>query len=140
MKKLVALLLFCCTLLACFGCTTTMGEVKPVTCEEVIQAYENAGYYVRHYEQEETSDYYCYMNITKTENQTDNDFIYFHFYKTEEQAKQAAKEKEYNLAIWIFALPFGETRWLHSKTYGTIQYDYYASDMEKPFKDLIASK
>lgn len=67
MKKLVALLLFCCTLLACFGCTTTMGEVKPVTCEEVIQAYENAGYYVRYYEQEETSDYYCYMNITKKE-------------------------------------------------------------------------
>ena len=56
---------------------------------------------------------------------------------TKEEAERATEEGQWNIVLWIFSLPFGEYRWLKSKTYNNIHYEYFDRDMTKPFKELM---
>ena len=112
-------------------------ESKEITCDEIIKVYEDAGYYVFHGQHcgEEGYQYRCYICVKTSENDP-SDQAYFTTYWTEEEAEEAAEIDKYHIAKWIFALPFGEYRWLKTGTYGAIEYSYYNSEMIKPFKSL----
>lgn len=131
MNKLVSVFLLLAALLSLFSCSL---EVKEITCDELAEVYLADGYYVEHNHRAGESNY-CNMIIKRTED--DKDYAYFSFYATEQEAEQAAKENEYNIAIWIFALPFGESRWLNSRCYGNIHYTYYDSGLVRPFEQLM---
>ena len=137
MKKIISIILllsFALSLTACGNRT----EPKEISCEDIIKAYEEAGYYVTHgaHKDEAESSQLCYIKANLTED-PDSDYIYFITCFTEEQAEEAHETDKYNLAIWLYATVSGESRWLKSGTYREIEYSYYNSEMIKPFKELI---
>ena len=141
MKKLLCLLLtlllFTFTL-SLVSCDEPEVEPKEISCEDIIGAYEDAGYYVVHgdHKDETDSSQLCYIKASISE-ESNSDYIYFITCFTEEAAKDAARTDEYNLAVWLIACINGESRWLESGTYGKIEYSYYNPDLIKPFRELI---
>ena len=136
MKKIILiplLLSLCFSAVAC-----SKSETKEISCEDIISAYEDAGYYVTHgeHKDESESSQLCYIKASLTED-PDSDYIYFIICFTEEQAKEAAKTDKYNLAVWLYATVSGESRWLKTGTYGKIEYSYYNSKLIKPFNELM---
>ena len=136
MKKIISIILllsFCFSFAAC-----GKSEPKEISCEEIIAAYEDAGYYVAHGEHRDESDssQLCYVKASLTE-EDDSDYVYFITCFTEEQAEEARETDKYNLLIWFYATVSGESRWLKTGTYGKIEYSYYNSELIKPFNELI---
>ena len=136
MKKILSIILllsFCLPFTAC-----NKAEVKEISCEDIIKAYESAGYYVVHgaHKNETDNTQLCYIKASLTED-SDSDYIYFITCFTEEQANEARKIDKYNLIIWFYAAISGESRWLKTGTYGKIEYSYYNSKLIKPFNELI---
>ena len=137
MKKILSIILllsFALSLTACGNST----EPKEISCEDIIKAYEDAGYYVTHGEHKTQAEgsQLCYIKASLTED-SDSDYIYFITCFTDEQAKEAAETDKYNLAVWLYAAVSGESRWLKTGTYGKIEYSYYNSKLIKPFNELI---
>ncbi len=133
-KPMAVLLLFGMVLsFACCGGS----ETKEPTCAELIAVYEASGYTVSHSQHhDEDFPYECTVKAHKG----GDDYIYFYFYWSEIEARKAADVDEYNVAEWIFALPFGEYRWLRSGTCGRIEYSYYDTDLIKPFRELVKER
>ena len=107
-------------------------------------AYKEAGYYVSHYHHSETESdgEICYLDIKMFAEPTgntiaDDNFIYIHFFDTEEGAKRFKEENTYNIGVWFFALPFGEFRWLKSRQFGKIGCSYFNSEMVRPLRRLV---
>lgn len=136
MRQLISILLILALAFLLFSCTTEV-EARDITCYEVASKYEASGYYVEHMHREGESNY-CNLNIKR--NSAELDYIYFSFYSKEEDAKAATAENEYNIAVWMFALVLGESRWLNSRCYGKIHYTYYDDALVKPFETLIKGK
>jgi len=137
MKKILSIILllsFALSLTACGNST----ELKEISCEDIIKAYEDAGYYVAHGEHREETDssHLCYIRASVTE-EPYGDYIYFITCFTEEQAKETRETDKYNLIIWLYASISGESRWLKTGTYGKIEYSYYNPKLIKPFNELI---
>ena len=137
MKKIISIILllsFALSLTACGNST----EPKEISCEDIIKAYEDAGYFVTHgdHKDEAESSQLCYIKANLTED-SDSDYIYFITCFTEEQAEEAAETDKYNLAVWLYATVSGESRWLKTGTYGKIEYSYYNPKLIKPFNELI---
>lgn len=109
-------------------------EQKELTCGEIIQAYEEAGYANIFHEENESNEFY--IIIYKTEN-INFDLAEINIYSSTEAAKDAANKKRYNIAIWFISAFLGETRWLESGHYGNIQYSSYDSKLLKPLKELL---
>lgn len=135
MKKLTAFFIVALFAFVLAACTET--EPKEITCDEIIEVYEDAGYTVlhNHYDNSDEHDRWCSMNIEDPE-KPDNNYMYINRYYTEEDAKAAKENDEYHIVIWLFAFPFGEHRWLKSGSYGTIQYSSYNSEMIELFEAL----
>ena len=137
MKKIISIILL---LSLCFSFTAcgNSAEPKEISCEDIIKAYEDAGYFVTHgeHKDEAESSQLCYIKASLTED-SDSDYIYFITCFTDEQAEEAAKTDKYNLAVWLYATVSGESRWLKTGTYGKIEYSYYNSKLIKPFNELI---
>ena len=120
-----------------FSAGCTMGAEKEITAEEIVAAYENAGFTVREGWRGDKLTYEYYgIEVTLGEGE-DQEFIYFHVYDTKEEAEAETEESKWNVVLWIFCLPFGEYRWLKSKTYSNVHYEYFDRDMVEPFKALI---
>lgn len=136
MKKLLSILLLLSFALSLISCGKS--EPKEISCEDIIKAYEDAGYSVTHggHKDEADSTQLCYIKASLTVD-SDSDYIYFITCFTEEQAEEAHKTDKYNPAKWMYAAAMGETRWLKSGTYGKIEYSYYNSELIKPFEELI---
>ena len=136
MKKLLSIILLLSLCLSFTACNKA--EVKEISCEDIIKAYESAGYYVVHgaHKDESDSTQLCYIKASISED-SDSDYIYFITCFTEEQANEARKIDKYNLIIWFYAAISGESRWLKTGTYGKIEYSYYNSKLIKPFNELV---
>ena len=136
MKRTLAILV----LLSLAFTFTACGEskIKEISCEDIISAYENAGYYVVHgeHKDEGESSQLCYIKACISE-ESDSDYIYFITCFTEEDAKAAYDTDKYNLATWMFATASGESRWLKAGVYGRIEYSYYNPELIEPFEELI---
>ena len=137
MKKIISIVLL---LSLCFSFTAcgNSAEPKEISCEDIIKAYEDAGYFVTHgeHKDEEESSQLCFVKASLTED-TESDYVYFITCFTEEQAKEAAERDKYNFVVWLYAAAVGEGRWLKTGTYGKIEYSYYNRKLIKPFNELI---
>ena len=136
MKRTISLLLLLVFAFMLVSCGNT-AEVRDISCEEIIAAYEDAGYVVSHGEHndEASGSYLCYIKASISED-ADSDYIYFNVCFTEEQAKEAYETDKYNIAVWFLAMIMGEGRWLETGTYGKIEYSYYNDELIEPFRNL----
>lgn len=137
MKRLLSIFFLIIFVFSCSSCDAQIKRGKEITCEEIERAYLKAGYYVEHYEhKDEGSIYLCHIVVRESED-AKSDHVYFTTYWTEEEAIAEAKQNEYNVAVWFYALVMGEARWLKSGSYNNIAYSYYDSSIIKPFHKLI---
>ena len=132
MKRIVCFFLFTALLLAVFtGCAD---KSRPVTCDEVIAAYEQAGYEVWHRDYPDREyGYLCEVAIEEE----DGDSIRFHFYETSEEAEAEAEQRQWNGLLWMFSVIYGEPTWLETESYRNIEIEYDDDALYKPFKKLI---
>ena len=138
MKNVISFLLAITVLLSCTSCMT--GKNKEITCEEIIAAYEDAGYYALYHGHENDENYhelgmYCCFEIRDPSNE--DNYMYVNRYFTEEDAKTAADERQFNPILWLFFGIFGEWRWLHVGYYGNIEYETFDHKMLFPMYSLI---
>ena len=135
MKKILSFILLFSLAVSLVACGKS--EPKEISCEDIIKAYEDAGYYVTHGEHRDESEgsQRCYIKACLTED-SDSDYIYFITCFTEEQAEEARKNDKYNPVVRFYAAVSGEARWLKTGTYGNIEYSYYNSELIKPFNEL----
>lgn len=138
MKKIISILLL---LSLCFLFTACgKSEPKEISCEEIIAAYENAGYTVLYHDHENDTVYndlgiYCSFEIRDPNNE--DNYMYVHRFFNEEDAKAASKERQFNPILWLFFGIFGEWRWLHVGCYANIEYETFDRKMIKPLEELI---
>ena len=136
MKKIISIILllsFCFSFTACGNST----EPKKISCEDIIKAYEDAGCFVSyHSHSEDLEEYYCYIIIYENEDST-SDLMEITFYNTVEGAKEAAENRRYNIAIWMFSAMYGEFRWLRTGCYGDMTYSTFNHKMLKPLRELM---
>ena len=90
MKKFICLFLLLCFLFPLTACKT-----KELSCEEIIAAYEAAGYSVLYHGHENDESchelgMYCCFEIRDPNNE--NNYMYVHRYFNEKDAKTASKE------------------------------------------------
>ena len=134
--RITAVILVLVLLLISLVSCTDSGDLKDISCEDIVSAYESAGYVVVHgeHKDESNSDHLCYIKAHKDD---ENNYIYFTTYFTAEQAEEAAERDEYSIVKWLLALPFGGSGWLNVRTYGTVEYTYFDSELVAPFAELI---
>lgn len=130
MKRYIALIL---TLLMLFlsGCTGTRTDI---TREEIVGAYEAAGYSVWTdiYDEPLEEGEIAYVQA----NHPDGDYIYFSIFETEEDAK-AYKEEYYHPAMMgLFSVIFGDPSWQQWEVCGCIVAQYDEPDFFEPFREL----
>ncbi len=134
-RKLMAvtliLLLFCGTFA---GCSQKSG--RAVSCDEVIKAYEDAGYEVLHNSAEDGDyDWQCYVRATDAET---GDYIFLYFFETPEQAESYGDTRQYHVLLWVFSVIYGDPSWLTTKVYQNIEIEYDRAELYKPFQKLIS--
>ena len=136
MKKIISIILLLSFALSLTACDNN-AEPKQISCEDIIKAYEEAGYFVfYHAHNDDLEEYYCYIIIYENENST-SDLVEITRYNTTEGAKEVAENKQYNLAIWMVAAMYGEFRWLCTGCYGDMVYSTFDYKMLKPLKGLM---
>ena len=130
MKRCLVFLMLSALLLSLCGCNKSE---KTLSCEDVVAAYEKAGYQVFHSEWENL-DFSCSVQATDPKT---GEYISFHFFENAEEAEAYADSRQYNVVIWLFSVIYGDPSWLTTKTYQNIEIEYDHSYLYKPFKDLI---
>jgi hypothetical protein len=139
MKKFLAFLLVICGVFFA-GCYTDRTSNVEITCEELIAAYEEAGYGVFHNETDEGEDveYNCYVRINDPNS---DDYAYFHFFDSHEEALAYFEEAPYaTIGVGLFSLIWGQPTWLRNKTYNQITIEYDNAELYKPFQKLLREK
>ena len=138
MKRKVVWVFVLALSLALVSCSTVESKEITLTCDEVVKAYENAGYvvYHNHNYDPEMFDNWCHMTIEDPQ-KPDTNYLYIDRYHTEEKAKEMAEETEYHPVLWFMAGVFGEWRWLKTGYYGDIQYSTYYGKMIEPLEKLM---
>ncbi len=131
MKKWVCFALILVCILSMGGCAK---EPKAVTCEEVVAAYEAAGYTPFHKHPAEGYDYDCYITV---EDEERDEQIFFHFFSTVEAAESYAETRQYNVLLWLFSAIYGKPSWLNTEAYQNIEIEYIGSAIYKSFDKLI---
>ena len=133
MKKVFALLLTALLLLS--GCSSK--HRTDVTPEEIIAAYEAAGYNVSANTYDEKLEHGQIGYIQA--DHPDGDYIYFAIFETEEDAK-ANKEEFYHPGMMaLFSMIFGDPSWQRWEVYGNIVVQYDEPDFMEPFEELLKS-
>lgn len=135
-KRIIAPALLLAIALSLVACGKSEG--REISCEDIIKAYEEAGYTVAHHihRDDAESDIKCKILIEDPDSPKRN-YLYIDRYSTAEGAKEADKGNTYNPAIWIIAALHGEWRWLKSEHYNDIHYSSYNKEIIKPLKQLI---
>ncbi len=129
MKKLASIIL---TILLLSSLASCSAESKSITCDEIIAAYEKAGYEVFHNEDGDF-DYDCYIKVESADGEDD---IFFHHFATAEEAEKRGDEREYNILIWLFSVIYGDPMWVHTEVYGNYEIEYTDKTLYQPFKEL----
>ena len=138
MKKIISMLLL---LSLCFLFTACGNQApKEISCEELIAAYEKAGYRVLYHGHEDDVVYndlgqYCAFEIRDPDNE--DNYMYVNRYFNEDDAKAACEDRQFNVVLWLFFGIFGEWRWLHVGCYDDIEYETFDYKMLRPLKELM---
>ena len=108
---------------------------KEITCEDIIQVYEETGYEIFHKETtDQDYDWECYVKCTAPDSE---DYIFFYIFKTYEEAVSYTEERKGNFLIYLFSWIYGDPSWLKTKSYNTIAIEYTQEKLYKPFKSLM---
>ncbi|MBO5480806.1 MAG: hypothetical protein J6A63_06440 [Clostridia bacterium] len=135
MKRLICLFLIAICCLFC-SCNRSEQTNKAITCDDVTAVYQAAGFTVFHSEKANVENGVCYVKATDPDTQ---EYIFFYFFDTHEQANAYAKTREYNVLIWLFSAIYGDPSWLTTKVYNQIEIEYDQAYLYEPFKTLIQS-
>lgn len=137
MKRTVAIALLLSLLLSFTACGSS--EPREISCEEIISAYEDAGYTVTYHMHRDVATeegVICSIQIDDPEAPEKN-YLYIDRYSDEESAEAAAKEQKHNIAVWVVFALGGEARWLKSEHYGDIHYHTFNNKIKKPLEKLM---
>ncbi len=129
-KRVICLLLCILPVLSLAACTADGPEV---TCEQVVEAYQAAGYEVTHIHPYTAGNSVCYVH---TRNEAGGD-IFIEFFETEEEAEEYADQRQCNVLIWLFSAIYGDPTWMHTETYKNIEIEYTDKKLYEPFEALI---
>ena len=138
MKRIVSIILLLSFALSLVACGNS--KPKEISCEEIIAAYKEAGYSVLYHGHENDTVYndlgqYCAFEIRDPDDE--DNYMYVHRYFSEEDAKAASKEEQFNPILWLFFGIFGEWRWLHTGCYGDLTYSTFDPKMIRPLRELM---
>lgn len=131
MKKLILILLTFVLLLS--GCSTYRTNI---TREEIVAAYQGAGYDVASGIYENASNGLVAYVQASGEN---GDYIYFSFYSTPEEAKAHKEEFYHPVMMGLFSVIYGDPMWIRWETYGCIVVSYSEPKFMEPFEKLLSS-
>ena len=133
MKRILLLLLLILLLLS--GCSATRTDI---TREEVVAAYEAAGYSVWSDTYDEKLDHgeIAYVQA----NHPDGDYIYFCFFETEADAKAYKQEYYHPVMMGLFSVIFGDPSWQRWEVHGCIVAEYDEPEFYEIFDKLLKSK
>ena len=135
MKQLIRWMLIVSMLLSICGCTQHAADI---TAEDIVVAYEAAGYRVSSKLYDETLEH-GQIGYVQAEH-PDGDYIYFAIFENEEAAKAYKKEFYHPAMLGLFSAIFGDPSWQRWEVYGNIVVQYDHLKFMKPFKDLLRSK
>ena len=136
MKKFILLIVTIFLAITLSSCdNNNMVSDKEITCEDIINIYEEAGYEIFH---KETTDqdynWNCYVKCTVPDS---DDYIFFYIFDTNEEADNYADERDWNILLYFFSELFGDSSWLKTKSYNNIAIEYDQSELYKPFESLM---
>ena len=116
------------------GCASQRTDI---TREEIVEAYEAAGYSVWSREYDEKLDYgeIAYVQA----NHPDGDYIYFSIFETEEAAKAYKEEFYHPMAMGLFSVIFGQPSWQRWEVHGCVVAQYDEPEFFEPFEELLKS-
>ena len=136
MKKIISILLVFTFVFSFVGCRK---EDKHLACEEIVAAYEEAGYSVFHNHDDPfyyDLQQYCYIKVSDPDAPEDN-YMYIDRYFTEEDANAVYEEYKYNAGLWLFFGIFGEWRWMKRGVYDDFTYETFDWEILIPLKKLM---
>ena len=109
-----------------------------ITREEIVAAYEEAGYTVWSRVYDEKLDYgeVAYVQA----NHPDGDYIFFSIFETEEDAENYKKQFHHPIMMGLFSVIFGDPSWQRWEVYGCIVVQYDEPEFFKPFQELLTGK
>lgn len=119
----------------CLLLTGCRGANNDISRQQIIDAYEAAGYRVssRVYASPVEFGQVAYVRA----DQPDGDqYVYFTFFDTEENARAYAKTKDHPVMLSMFSLIYGQPQWLRVQCYGSIVVEYWDSQLMRPFRQL----
>ena len=134
MKRIAIILLVLMLLLA--GCSPQYRT--DITREEIVAAYEAAGYTVssREYDEKLDNGQIAYVQA----DHANGEYIYFYIFETEKEA-QAYKEECYHPVMTsLFSVIYGRPAWPHWEVYGSILAQYDDPDFFGVFEQLLNAK
>ena len=134
MKRLSIILIALMLLLA--GCAPQYRT--DITREEIVAAYEAAGYSVTSRVYDEKLDYgeIAYVQA----NHPNGDYIYFSIFETEKEAQAYNAEYYHPVVMSLFSVIYGQPSWLRWGVYGCIVVEYDQPEYFGVFEDLLKTK
>ena len=138
MKRVISVLLLLSLTLSFFACTPHRSD--EVSCEDIIAAYEAAGYTLGHHLHEDPvylEEGICCSLMFQDPQDPDKNYIYIDRYRTGRDARDATIKSKYHPILWFFSVLHGEGRWRRSERFGTLHYTTFEKKMLKPLQSII---
>ena len=138
MKRVISVLLLLALAVSFFACTPHRSE--EFSCEDIIAAYEAAGYTLGHHLHEDPvylEEGICCSLLFEDPDDPEKNYIYIERHTTTNGAYLATEESEYNLVLWFISLVHGEGRWLRSEQFGTLHCTTFEKKMLKPLQSIV---
>lgn len=139
MKHVISILLLLFLLLSFVACNRWQ-EVTDVSCEDIIAAYEKAGFSLRHHLHEDPvylEEGICCSLAFEDPKKPDNNYIYIDRYSSWEEALVANKGNQYHPVLWFVFGVSGEWRWLRAGRFGELCYMTHDNKLIKPLRDIV---
>ena len=138
MKRVISVLLLLSIAFSFSACTPHRSE--EITCEDIIAAYEDAGYTMGHHLHEDPvyleEGICCNLMFQDPEN-PDKNYIYIDRYHTGREAQDATIKSKYHPILWFFSVLHGEGRWRRSERFGTLHCTTYEKKMFEPLYNIV---
>ena len=138
MKRVISVLLLLSLTFSFFACTPHRRD--EVSCENIMAAYEEAGYLLGHHLHEDPvylEEGICCSLMFEDPDDPEKNYIYIERHTTTNGAYLATEEDEYNPILWFVSVLHGEGRWLRSKQFGKLHCTTFEKKMLKPLQSII---
>ena len=134
MKRLFAVAIVAALLLA--GCAVKYRT--DITHEEIVTAYEEAGYEVSSKIYDDKLDY-GQIGYVQADH-PDGDYIYFYIFETEKEAKAYKEEFHHPVMTGLFSVIYGQPSWQRMEVYGCVLVEYDQPEHASIFEQLVKAK